>query len=112
MTRDLRMYLVHDGYPVEGCVLVFAHSHKQARVLGWKAIQPWNDEARWTDVRAYWLREPKHSYLRASARSAEPHAIDDPPSCSHCELWGTGEILDGECAECREAAAGALEATA
>lgn len=98
--RSLNLYM---GYArdakEEGACLVFAFNAEQARRLAWPVLNGWFDDIRWIDVVARRLRS--HDYLRDLARSGEPHVIESPPVCPHCELWGGGPVDEnGRCDHC------------
>lgn len=102
------------GYPKDGlhevAVLVFARNGREAKPLAWRSVVR-DCTDRYTDVRVRRIREHTDWFM-ALAESADPHVIDDPPSCKRCEHWGR-PIKDGICTACHdwlaeEAAAGVL----
>lgn len=98
----MRAYVVHDGEPCESAVLVFANTAKEARRIGYPALQSlWDCE--WIHVRADWIRDDEH--LQAIREEDVPHVVDNPPCCVGCNLWGLRMNSDGECESCAEEAA-------
>jgi len=88
-----------------GAALVFAHTAKEARVVGWRGIgSDLTDE--YTDLAANRLRNKPWLFDEALAvkfANDEAHVIDDPKSCHTCECWGQSPIgEDGLCEGCRQ----------
>lgn len=96
--RPLHPYIVHDGEPSEGAVLAIAHTAKEARRLGYPEISNFTG-AEWIDVKAERLRLHR-DYLLSLSLKDEPHCIIDPPTCSHCEMWGAPALPGGGCETC------------
>lgn len=94
-----RPYMVFDrtGGSQEGAILVFAYTAQQARIMGRSIVSDWTD-CRYIDVAARRLGGCEHLKLKD-----EPHIIDNPPTCSDCDLWFP-EPLDenGRCEACAE----------
>jgi hypothetical protein len=95
----MRAYIGYDrnmGQQEAAC-LVFANTARQARTLAYDVVRGWFD-TEWIDVSVRWLRDSK--YVPAKP---EPHVIESPDVCRHCELWPSDEVLDddGLCSLCR-----------
>jgi hypothetical protein len=91
--------------PEEGAVLVFAHSVKEARKVGWNALSgDLTDE--YIDFAIRRIRKSPWLFNEANdlkLANDEAHVIDNPKSCGHCGLWGIEPIgNDGFCDPCRE----------
>lgn len=98
MNRPLNPYMVHDGEPSEGAVLVLAHTAKDARRIGYPEVSSWTG-AECTQIRAKRIR--KHiEYLLSLATEPGPHCIDDVPTCHRCEVWGAPQLPGGGCDLC------------
>jgi len=86
--------------PEEGAILIFAHTAKEARVIGWG--WSWCDE--YIDFGVRRLRNSDWLYKEANQLKLQndiPHATDNPHSCKRCEMWGHAEILEnGFCEDC------------
>lgn len=96
----LHPYMVHDGDPIEGAALAFAHNSREAKRLGFPVISGWNGDCTWLDVRVRRLREHE-AYLMTLATKPEPHCIDEIPTCPNCELWGA-PVINGKCDNCHD----------
>ena len=89
----------------EGAVLIFAHSVKEARKVGWNKLgsdltDEYIDFAARLIRKAPWLREEANAIKLAND---EAHVIDNPKSCVECEKWGVYPIGEDElCEECRD----------
>lgn len=86
--------------PEEGAMLIFAHTAREARKIGYRYW--WEYE--YIDFAVRRMRNCDWLYQEANILKLacdEPHAIDNPKSCSHCETWGGSPILeDGLCQNC------------
>jgi len=96
----MKMYIGYCKEMIEdGACLVFANTARQAKSIAWGVLCDWWD-IDWIDVRAKWLQDKTHGYLRACSKSDKPHSIESPPTCSVCELWGSGKLTDSVCVSC------------
>lgn len=103
MSERMRAYIVHDGDPGEGAVLVFAATARQARVMGF-GVNDLGCES-FLDMRAEWLREGAEYHHKLDG----PHVVDCPKSCVDCDhWWASGLDETGRCETC--AAEQALDA--
>lgn len=87
----------------EGACLIFAHSAREARVVGWQeAANMFTDE--YIDfvvrrIRGEWFYKEADQDKLANDM---PHVVIDVRSCNRCEQWGQSEISeDGLCEECK-----------
>jgi hypothetical protein len=89
--------------PSEGASIVFADNARQAKILAWKTStlsDYWDGE--FTDVGIRLLKDKP--WLFKEQKLDVPHVVDDPRSCTQCNMWGNSEIgADGLCDGCREA---------
>lgn len=90
---------------LEGAALIFAHSVQEAKKIGFRSIGvDFTDE--YIDLAAERIWHSAWIYSNANQEKLdhdEPHVIDNPPSCAHCEMWGQSPIGDdGFCESCRE----------
>lgn len=103
----LRMYMGYSasGGSSEGAILIFAHTAREARNVGWQVMGDELTGGEFLDFRASrirgceWLRDEcdKEKYANDQA-----HVIRDVKSCEACERWGESPIgLDNLCLECR-----------
>ena len=87
----------------EGAALIFAHSVREAKKVGWRECgNLFTDE--FTDFSVRLLKDSEWLYQEANQeklRNDIAHTIDNPHSCKRCECWGQSEILDnGLCEDC------------
>lgn len=100
----LNIYMGYSRYggAEEGAILIFAHTVREARSIGWR-ILPLDTE--FIDFAALRLRNNDWLYEEANQdklMAGIPHAIDDPNTCQACEHWGASPIgNDGFCEGCR-----------
>jgi hypothetical protein len=104
----MRAYMLFDcaSCPGEGAVLVFAHSARDAKRLGWRTIKEWTGSeylvvARPLPGKEVWLAAQEGVDLEG-----EPRMIGSPQCCDRCDLWGTaplsqlgGEVVCETCAD-------------
>ena len=89
----------------EGAILIFAHSVKEARKVGWNTLgstltDEYIDFAATLLRNTPWLRDEAYGLKLANDQA---HVIDNPKSCKECETWGMYPIgEDGLCEECRD----------
>ena len=88
----------------EGACLVFAPNETEALTLGIDVMSGWFAMSRaevTEDAEAKELPDlPKHLW---ALYEGHPHAIESPPVCEHCELWGyEWSEQAGMCVECWE----------
>lgn len=87
----------------EGAVLIFAHTAREAKKVGWYAVCLFFT-MEFTDMAVRRLRDSDWLFLEANQDKLTndiPHVIDNPHTCKCCELWGRAEILDnGLCEDC------------
>jgi len=101
----LKAYSFHDGEPVDGAVLVFAHNFKEAKRIAYPAVRSWTD-CEFIEMKGRHIRHD--SWLKANAADQEklaadePHVIDNPPTCKGCELWFDELEDSGYCETCAE----------
>jgi hypothetical protein len=102
----LKPYMVYSRLvgPEEGAALVFAHSARQARNIGYGPCSDFIDE--YIDCESSWLKNRPWLFEEANKDKLakdEPHVIVSPKCCSSCEHWGQSAIgEDGICEDCRE----------
>jgi hypothetical protein len=107
MTHTLKPYMVYSRFLTaqEGALLVFAHSFKEARVVGWRSMGKELTDS-YLDFTAAILRNSDWLFSEADQEKLLkdiPHLIWNMKSCSQCEEWGHSEIgADGLCNDCRE----------
>ena len=101
--KDLKPYMVcsRTAGAAEGAILVFAHTVKEARKIGWKT--GWLKDlcdGEWIDLQAYKINsEP---WIMKQAKSEEPHSIEIPETCHDCLMWGFELDEKGLCESCSE----------
>lgn len=98
------IYSRHAG-PEEGAGLVFAHSVKEAKKVGWKQIgSDFTDD--YLDLAVKIIRHSSWLFFDANPKllsSDIPHSIDNPRSCMECGQWGQSPIGEDDlCEECRD----------
>jgi len=89
----------------EGAMLVFAHTVREARAVGWRSDGSLlTDE--FIDLGAKLIRNSDWLYKEANQAKLNAgiaHTVWRPRGCERCELWGNSEIgEDGLCDDCRE----------
>lgn len=103
--HPLNIYMGYSRYggAEEGAILVFAHTSREARAIGWGEA-PFDTE--FIDFAALRLRNKDWLYEEANQEkliAGIPHVNDNPETCSACECWGDSPIGDdGLCEECRD----------
>ena len=107
MTNQLKPYMVYDknvGHQ-EGAVLVFAKNSKEAKKLGYKAIECFVVcEFIDTGVKRIW-DDLDYIYSLADQEKLSKgisHVIDNPPYCKQCEMWNHPLDEKGICKLCRK----------
>lgn len=105
--QAMNTYMVFSGSlgSEQGAFLVFAHTAREARKVGWPyASFTLTDE--YIDLAARRLRNKPWLYNegdQAKLSQGKPHVIEDPTSCSQCFYWGVSPIGDDKlCNDCRE----------
>jgi len=93
--------------PEEGAVLIFAHTAREAKKVGWYAVCLFFT-MEFTDMAVRRITD-SHGWLWSEANKEKlskdiPHVNDNPHTCKRCEMWGHAEILDsGLCEDCQVA---------
>lgn len=97
----MNIYMGFDSYQgaEEGACLIFADTEREAKNLAYPIINSWYDTEK-EEVGAKIMIG--HDYLKAMGISELPHVIESPDICPKCELWGSGEIINGSCEKCKE----------
>ena len=88
----------------DGAVLIFAHTAKEARVVGWIAGGDILTDD-YSDFTANLLRNHEHLFAcadQAKIKQDIPHMVMEPPFCAECGMWGDVIGADGLCDGCRE----------
>lgn len=100
----MRAYVVHNGDVTQSAVLVFHHTARKARYLGWTVLDSWGVCDDYIEARTIWIKDD--AYLQTLKVSDLPHYIESPPSCDCCEKWPFHAPLDeeGMCETCRDEA--------
>ena len=101
----LKTYMACDGDSEQGAVLVFAHTAREAKKVGWPAITGWACDAEYTDLRVLLIRDKPHLFEDADKVmlvADKAHANDNPTSCPNCGMWGAKINKDGICEDCLE----------
>lgn len=80
----LNTYMGFVGDPSEAACLIFATSAREAKKLAYPILYDWHGMD-WIDIR---VRRIPDDSVRHLQRSDEPHAIESPPTCPRCEMWG------------------------
>lgn len=101
----LKPYIAHssDYGPHESAFLIFAHSVKEAKRIGWPELRSIICDE-YTDM-AVRLLKGDHLYLDANKEKLDAdiaHVIDSPTSCKWCDQWGGLLDAEGVCQDCRE----------
>ena len=88
--------------PQEGAFLVIHNNIRDAKRLAWKLCPI--DFMEYTDLGIKLMRSDRILKLanQEKLQAGIPHAIDNPVSCQHCGLWGTGITSDNLCSECNQ----------
>jgi hypothetical protein len=96
----------------EGAALIFAHSIREARAVGWRSCGAlFTDE--YIDFAATRIRNKSWLFgeaIREKLEQDKAHAVDDPRCCRECELWGVSPIgANGRCEDCEFESAAKIE---
>lgn len=84
----------------EAACLIFAHTGKEAKKVGYQTIRDWGATP-WTDFAVKRLNAP-HLLSEADTNkfsAGTPHVIESPKVCPVCEKWG-GALLENVKAGC------------
>jgi len=99
----LKPYMGYAGDPSNGACLIFAHTAKEAKAIGYGVVNSWGGE--WVDMRVNLIRNEDYLFKEADQellKEDKPHVIEAPMGCDDCEKWGVGEIgPDNLCPSCR-----------
>jgi len=104
MMMNMYMGFSREIGPEEGAVLIFAHTAREAKKIGWYALSDFFT-MEFTDVAVRRITD-SHDWLWNEANQDKlkneiPHVNDNPHSCKRCEMWGHAEILEnGFCEDC------------
>lgn len=92
------------GGSSEGAVLIFAHTVKEAKKIGWYICSDMMVDE-YIDMAVNRLRNEDYLYAQADQEKLDnsiAHVIDNPKICIECETWGSSPIGDdGFCDTCR-----------
>ena len=101
----MRAYMVYSSKlgSNEGACLVFAHTGREAKTIGYPLIKDWFC-SEWTDIIVKWLKDEDWLFDEADAekiKNGEAHVIESPKTCHNCLLWGI-EFRQGSniCVDC------------
>lgn len=86
----------------QGAFLVFAHTGREARKVGWPYAEMTDQ---YIDLAVMRIRGSTWLFDQANKEKLnrdEAHVIDDPKSCSSCFFWDAPIGDDGLCSDCRE----------
>ena len=86
--------------PNECACLIFAHTAREAKRVGFQAMGDEIADGEFTDFGVRLMRDADH--LVNEMTCDFPHVIDSPKTCSVCELWGSELNEDGVCETCEE----------
>lgn len=102
--RKLRPYIVYEEDPEYGACLVFAHTAREAKKMGYEVLKDWNWVAEWIDARVRWLKKSDFLYEQDADKekleNGTPHVIESPKSCPACGRWGFKLSKNGLCRPC------------
>lgn len=104
----MKAYMVYSRYagPQEGACLVFAHTSREAKKVGYRESGFLSDsvDGNFTGVAAKHMKGDGFLFMEADIEKLRrdiPHCIEDPESCVTCELWGVSELdKNKECESC------------
>ena len=99
------MAFSRSGGPIEGAVLVFANTAREAKKVAFPVMDGdiWDG---WIDLAVWWLQGDDNKHLFESEGDKEllarglAHVIDNPKSCNACERWGPEIMASGMCDKC------------
>lgn len=101
----LKAYSFHDGEPIDGAVLVFAHNFQEAKKIAYRTVNSWTG-CDFIDVKGHWIRSDtwlkEHAADKKKLDAGECHVIESPPTCEGCELWHDELDDSGYCETCAE----------
>lgn len=101
----LKAYMGSGEDSTEGACLIFAHTAKEAKRIGYKDwARIWDID--FIEVRVRKLKQTDYLFSLADKGKLEkdiPHIIDDMPVCERCELWSEEPLNEnGLCNDCRD----------
>jgi len=104
----LKAYMVYSrtAGSQESAALVFAHTAREARIVGWNSCS-WDITDEYIDLAVRLL--PDKPWIFSEKISDDPHVIDSPKCCEICGLWGKEPYDDKICVDCAEEMACELE---
>ena len=88
----------------EGAILIFANNAKEAKKLARQSsvISELADD--FLDVTVTWLKNSPYLFKQMLTDDT-PCFVESPITCTHCGMWGMGDIgEDGVCEACKEIA--------
>lgn len=99
--RKLKAYMGYSrsGESFEGAVLIFDYSAREARKNQFHGLITDICNGEYLDFACTIIKDES---IFEYAKSDKPHTIEDPPTCTECNLWGTKIGDDGLCNPCRE----------
>ena len=103
MAKPLKPWMGYYGEKSEGAALVFARSHKEARVVTWRTFYGIGD-CEYIGARAQQLTVDPERFM-AHCTLDEPHGILEIPKdlhCDNCQFWGMPLDADRLCKTCAE----------
>ncbi len=89
----------------EGACLIFAHTAKEAKKVGYnECLRDWDVD--FINVKVKKLKQTEFLFSQADTKKLKlsiPHVVDDPITCPKCGLWWDYPLTkDGYCESCQE----------
>jgi hypothetical protein len=102
--KPLKAYIAYaNDEPVDGAILVMAHSWKEAKRLSYSWVMG-ELCVLYTEVTVQWIKNPENSILRSvnkeKYKNNIPHLVNNPISCKECFMWGLELDEDELCCNC------------
>jgi len=99
----LKIYMGYDRKKDRRDILIFAHSAKEARRVGWPVMRGFYS-TKWVEMGVERMRvNLEYLYEDADAvklKADVAHANDSPRVCPNCKQWGGGRPEGGTCTFC------------
>jgi hypothetical protein len=108
VVNGLKPYMGYSrgGGSQEGAVLIFAHSVKEAKKIGYSVLSGMYVEE-YIDVAVNLCKDGDHlfdknyQWSKDKIAKGEAHVVDSPISCKVCNLWGEKLNDNGLCEDCQ-----------
>lgn len=84
----------------EGAILIFAHTAREAKKVGYPHLNDWVEE--FIDFGVRLIKDADWLFLEADQNKLADHIshVIEPKYCNQCGMWGHAVIRNGLCTDC------------